>query len=405
VRTIRIRVDEAFKGVKTRQKITLLDGGTDCAIGFRTGERAVFYLYGGAAHACTRIRGYPDPLGDDMLFLRGLPKSAEGTRLSGEVDLYKDPATRTHGLPNVLVSISGPRGLKRQAKTNADGAFEIFGLPPGRYSASIAVPQGYKLDDSWHNGPSFNQGPDAMLTEGGGAFFHFTLRADTQISGRALNSDGKAVENVCASLEPDGGEAERFGWMADCSKKSGRFEISMMPPGKYRVKVWENVATGASSSESTFYYPGVRDRSKAAVIAIEPNRPFNFDVRLPAADRRRLEGRLFFTDGVPAADARITFLSKEHRYSEVTMTGKDGSFLLPVVAGFTGELSAELFVDIEDACPQLKTRPGPPEGERIVDSNPVQISGNAIPKGMILRLNSPSCESWFARTSRQLFGP
>src|SRR5690242_13487689 len=42
---VRIRVDEAFKGVSKGQIIELHEGANDCAAKFRTGQRAVFYLY------------------------------------------------------------------------------------------------------------------------------------------------------------------------------------------------------------------------------------------------------------------------------------------------------------------------------------------------------------------------
>jgi hypothetical protein len=45
--SVRIRVDEAFKGVAAGQTIELDEGANDCAAKFRTGQRAVFYLYEG----------------------------------------------------------------------------------------------------------------------------------------------------------------------------------------------------------------------------------------------------------------------------------------------------------------------------------------------------------------------
>src|ERR1700733_14050623 len=42
--SVRIRVDEAFKGVSRGQLIELHQGANDCAAKFRTSERAVFYL-------------------------------------------------------------------------------------------------------------------------------------------------------------------------------------------------------------------------------------------------------------------------------------------------------------------------------------------------------------------------
>ena len=91
--SVRIHVDETFKGVSRVQTVELHQGGTDCDAKFRTGQRAVFYLYAGNSPGswsvpwCTHALGNPESAGDDLLFLRGLPKSAIGTRLSGEVEL------------------------------------------------------------------------------------------------------------------------------------------------------------------------------------------------------------------------------------------------------------------------------------------------------------------------------
>src|SRR5205823_2979140 len=94
----RVRVDEAFKGVSTGQAIELHQGASDCDAKFRTGQRLVFYLHAGRTRGsfsvpwCTYAIGSAEPGGDDLLFLRGLPRSAIGTRLSGTVSLYEDSA-------------------------------------------------------------------------------------------------------------------------------------------------------------------------------------------------------------------------------------------------------------------------------------------------------------------------
>jgi hypothetical protein len=92
--------------------------------------------------------GNAAPSGDDLLFLRKLPKSAIGTRLSGEVELYEDSAKeafrRVAGVPNLSVKISGPKG-STVATTNVDGVYEVYNLLPGKYSVSITAPKGYRI--------------------------------------------------------------------------------------------------------------------------------------------------------------------------------------------------------------------------------------------------------------------
>jgi len=140
--SVRIRVDEAFKGVSERQIVELHQGGTDCDAKFRTGQRAVFYLRAGTTRGsfsvpwCTTALGSAESAGDDLLFLRGLLRSASGTRLSGEAEVYEESATeafkRVGGIPNVMVKITGQRGFAQEVVTNAAGVYEVSGLPPGR---------------------------------------------------------------------------------------------------------------------------------------------------------------------------------------------------------------------------------------------------------------------------------
>src|SRR5258707_569918 len=140
---VRIRVDEAFKGVSGGQTIELHQGASRCTAKFRTGQRAVFYLFQGmhggwSVQPCFHSIGSAEPAGDDLLFLRGLPRSAIGTRLSGQVEYYQEsptePFNRVVGVPKVTVRISGPQGFSQQTETNGAGVFEVFGLQPGTYS-------------------------------------------------------------------------------------------------------------------------------------------------------------------------------------------------------------------------------------------------------------------------------
>jgi hypothetical protein len=178
---VRIRVDEAFKGVSVGQRIELHQAASDCAAKFRTGERRVFYMSRGRSGdwfvaPCTHSLGDPDPDGDDLLFLRGLPKSAAGTRFSGEVEYYqetpRDGFKRVGGIPNIEVRIVSvePFPKETKTKTNSAGVYEVFGLPPGPYSVSIDVPGGKKLKFSMVTGSKpFADNASVTLTSDGAA--------------------------------------------------------------------------------------------------------------------------------------------------------------------------------------------------------------------------------------------
>ena len=416
---VRIRVDEAFKGVKSGQTIDLHEGADDCAAKFRTGQRAVFYLYQGrtpgswSVPPCSHSLGSAAPLGDDLLFLHKLPKSAIGTRLSGEVELYegsaKEAFRRVGGAPNVSVKISGPKGSTVQTKTNRDGAYEVYNLPPGKYSVSITVPKGWRIDFPVSAGlpPRRNRTEAELasrdetaveLLRNGGVSVDFVLEADTRLSGRMLDAKGEPITGVCIDLEPWEGRGENGARFFDCSKDGGAFQMEMIPPGKYWLVARDEIKVNQLKSESTLYYPGVRDRNNAKIVSIEPGKYVeHLDITLPSDEKRyQFTGRMQFADGVPVPSATVTFSSSQHGYTETTETSADGSFHLAVVAGMEGQLDGRMAVmtTILESCPEFKVGPLIRGMFRFMNASSISLSTDSDQKDLKLVLPSPSCKAW-----------
>jgi hypothetical protein len=405
--SIRIRVDEAFKGVSTGQIIELHEGGSDCAAKFRTGQRAVFYLNRGrepgtwGISPCSHALGSAEPQGDDLLFVHGLPKSATGARLSGQVGFYEegseDAFRKIGGAPNISIKISGPGGYERTLTTNADGVYEVYGLPPGKYSVRMEPPKGWKVHFPVTEGsvPVRDDPAAVVLGPEKAASVGFVLKADTRVSGRVLDSKGAPLTGVCIDLEPLAGRGENGGRFFDCSKTAGEFEITMMPPGKYRLLAHDEVRTGPFKSKSTVYYPGVRDREQATIVSVEAGKYIaQLDLKIPSGEKRyRVSGRLQFADGVPVKGATVTFTSAKHGYFDTTDTGPDGLFGLYVIAGMDGRLTAQLAV-IEislKSCPEFQVGPQRKGMFRFMDANPIPLSGDSDHVGLKLQMPSSSC--------------
>ena len=402
--SVRIRVDEAFKGVIAGQTIDLQEGADDCSAKFRVGERFVFYLYQlrtgrWVVPPCSHSLGNAAPAGDDLLFLRGLPKSAVATRLSGEVELYEDSAKeafkRVGGVQNVIVKISGPAGATFEATTNEDGAYELYDLRPGRYSVGIEVPKGLRTAFPVVTG-SLGNGSTVELEVGGGASVSFVLKADTRMSGRLMDVKNRPVKDVCIDLEPVEGRGENGARFFNCSKLDGTLQMEMMPPGEYWLVARDEVGTGRFKSKSTLYYPGTRDRDGAKSVAIEPGKyAEHFDLKIPSDERRyQFTGRIQYEDGAPAR-GRVTFTSPRHGYTETTETGRDGSFGLLVVAGVEGQLTGYMTVlgRIAELCSQFKVRQI--RGlHRFLNTNPVSISSDSDRRDLKLVFPFRSCEAW-----------
>ncbi len=406
---VRIRVDEAFKGVSKGQTIELHQGASDCDAKFRTGERNVFYLRKDmksgdwTVPSCMRSLESAEPLGDDLLFLHGLPQSAIGTRLSGAVEFYEDSPTeafrRIGGAKDVRVKIAGPMGLTQEAVTNSAGVYEVFGLRPGRYSVKIEVPNGWKVDFPFVTGsePVSGDRTAVELVSNGSAGVSFMLKADTRISGRLLDAQGAPMTGVCIDLEAVEGRGEDGGRFFDCSKTDGVFGMEMMPPGRYWLVARDQVSEGPLSSQSRLYYPGVRDRERAAMVSVEAGKYVeHLDIRRPADDKRhKITGRFRFADGAPVSGATVTFTSPQHGYTDTASTDRDGSFGLLVVAGMKGQLNGALGVLelILRSCPGYKVGPRERGAFRFMDAEPISVLSDSDHEHVELKLSSSSCKS------------
>jgi hypothetical protein len=140
-----VRVEEAFKGVQKGQLVQIDQTGSDCELKYSRGWRRLLYLsvqHGGLwlSPGCDRSKD-PESAADDLRFLRGLPSSAEHTRISGEVKSSGQPSRPLAGVTLTLTSNAGP---PTTAITDSKGVFEVYDLPQGTYQASIDVPTGFK---------------------------------------------------------------------------------------------------------------------------------------------------------------------------------------------------------------------------------------------------------------------
>ena len=224
------------------------------------------------------------------------------------------------------------------------------------------------------------------------------LEDDTRLSGRMLDANGTPMRGVCIDLEPFESRGENGARFFNCSKPDGRFEMTMMPPGKYWLVARDEVKLDRFKSKSTLYYPGFRDRERSTVVSIEAGKYLeHLDMRLPSDEKRfKLAGRLQFADGAPVASAGVTFTSPPHGYSETTTTGADGSFGLSALAGIDGQLNGQLVImePILKSCPEFAVGPRRRGMLRFMDAKPIALSIDSGHENLILELASRSCKFW-----------
>lgn len=148
-----VRVEEPFKGVRKDQLIQIYRSN-HCELSYSKNSRRLLYLdsqKGGLwlSPGCDRSAD-PDFASDDLRFLRALPRSAERTRISGEVILSGEPS---RPLSDVSVIIRRSGGAPSTAVTDAKGIFEVYDLPKGAYTVTVRVKPGLKPKFGFVSGP------------------------------------------------------------------------------------------------------------------------------------------------------------------------------------------------------------------------------------------------------------
>lgn len=170
-----IRVDENFKGTNVGEVFVTADTDGDCAIQFAENaveQQWLFYAWPNPGSqtvhlGCTRSSRL-EYAGDDLLFLRSLPKSDRMNRLSGSVFLIQRPGAQT---PDDRYAISGARltiygdSKTYEVETDRSGVFELTDLPAGSYRVYLRVPESDSLYMSYIIGESARESSSSEFGE------------------------------------------------------------------------------------------------------------------------------------------------------------------------------------------------------------------------------------------------
>ena len=429
IRSATMVVEKVFKGnLKVRDEIVFgQGGGADCIWTFNeksVGGQLLLYLVTPEklsksrylpsrdpglwfAFGCGRSTGLAGAT-DDLLYLENMSKLRGKTRISGTLGGWQNPDLDVEGK---TIKIIGPKKTYK-AKTNKDGVFEIYDLPPGKYLIEPEMPPGLKIDPSWLKySPSvelnnYNEAelksPNqvaVMLEPKKHAVVDIVFTIDNSVRGKVLGPNGKPMHQVCVYLWR---LEQKEGWgPSDCTDDQGRFEISSVPQGEY-VLVANN--DGKVSSREPFgrlFYPNVSERERAAVIVIGPGETIkDLNIVVPKLDETfTVEGVLRYLDGKPVVEKWVKFKvteTDEKSSGDVTeRTDSAGRFSLRILKGLTGELSGEawLLEGLYQNCPkvdELLAKSG--RNNTTVQSNIIKLETDQNLFDLELTLPFPRCE-------------
>ena len=417
-----VRVNEPFKGVKNGQVLELRDRFSSCFGGFREGITMLFYLHPGqrqgtwVAPACYRSRSM-DAAADDLSFLRGLPASARGNRVSGTVTLWDDDPAKGFHLSREMGGVR-VRALSDsdsyETVTDTRGLYEFRDLRPGTYAIKIDYPKGTALRFPIAYGKTLVRRDAARFTEEGtrlevtdasGNGFDFVLSQDTSITGHVFGPEGRPMKHVCVEVDPLEGNAEGGSRIFNCTKPDGTYVLDRIPAGSYRVVANRDGQMTAAAPFGRLYYPGTPILEKAGVLTISAGQHLeHVDIHVSELARRlELRGRLVFSDGVALANQSIDFRGNDGRYQQYGRTDAHGEFVIEILAGRPGLLNSEISVwrGEEGACPQFRAKFNPNGWAAPLKSTPYPVAGESSLSNIEVTFPFPSCDAWLKKEAER----
>ena len=424
VRSTTMRVERVYKGrLKVGEELTFgQGGGADCVWTFSeksVGEQYLFYLSppwrGGklwAAFTCGRSRSLRYA-GDDLLYLEKLDKVRGRTRLSGTIGFAVDAGV---GVGGRLIRVAGEKKTY-EVRTDADGVYEVYDLPPGTYTVVPEAPAGWKVRDFIHaylpraaragEGARREPSGDQVTIEAGrhtGLDIRFDV--DNAVRGVVSGPDGSPMNGVWLHLEPADGTKGRY--LGDRTETGGVFEINQIPPGRYVLVVNDDGQVSSSEPFPTFYHPNAARREDATVFEIGVGDFLeNVHVRVTKAEEVvTVEGVLHFSDGKPVAEGRVLFKAAgmdRDEYGDIrgsvdgdalTETDAQGRFRIKILKGLRGELYGTMYTyagEFEN-CPKLEAiirKAGEDAPE--VNTPAVKVRADADLYDVELKYTFPAC--------------
>ena len=429
VRSATMVVEKVFKGnLKVNEEIVFgQGGGADCIWTFNeesVGTQLLLYLatpdklsefpYRPSKEAglwfafgCGRSAGVAGAT-DDLLYLENMSKHRGKTRISGSIGGSRNPDLSVEGKKIKIIGTN----KTYEAKTNKEGVFEIYDLPPGKYLIEPETPSGWKLDPYWlRYSPSVVLNPyqEAELNspkqvaivlepkKHAGVDIAFTI--ENTVRGKVIGPNGKPMHKVCVYLW---GLEQKDGYgPADCTDENGKFEIQSISEGQYVAVVNNNGKLSSREPFRTLYYPNVAERERAAVITIGPGETINdINIVVPKLNETiTVEGVLRYSDGKPVAEEWVKFKmtkANDKISGDVSeQTDSAGRFSLRILKGLSGELAGEdgLFQGMYKNCAKVDELIAKSGGNSTtIQSNIIKLEAEQNLYNLELTFPFPRCE-------------
>jgi hypothetical protein len=284
VTSTRMEVEKVYKGnLRVGDKMVFGQGnGIHCTWVFDESDIGKQYLFYLNSPSKDQKLWYEYGLGrsnlrenaaDDLLYLNKMDKVRGRTRISG---VLSEDGLAGLSVEGQTIRIIG-RNKTYVTKTDKNGVYELYDVPPGRYVLAPELKFGWQVDEFslarpltrlelMHGRRQSNRVAFTLRPRN-----HFgvdlRLKLSNHVSGTIYDSNSKPMRWVCVSLVPANDES--FLGCNSLTDELGRFQIDAVEAGSYIIIFnYENKITNRMPFPK-LYYPGVPEREKARTITLK----------------------------------------------------------------------------------------------------------------------------------------
>lgn len=350
---IKLKVDEAFKGVSSTQE-TILGAGV-CDFNFTVGKSYLVYAKRDKetnflrVHLCSRTTSLENAA-TDLEFIRLMIAGKSVASIYGKVEQRTDKENpRSVALQNIKLAVItdsikkenkyvSPKGKDKQREvlTDADGNYRFDDLPIGRHRLKIFLPDELT---TWKDEFEFGRGNQSC------AQYDFSIQVDGRISGKILAYNGEPMPRVNVQLSATNYNPYSYipGAQTDIN---GNYEIKGIPPGKYKLSVSPNVPDSSYSFPFTrYYYPATFNDSEARIIELgyaEKIQNINLKM-LPVSFTKKIQIEVVWEDGTQISPPNVhykVFAGTAESSLNYVYPDKEGKPTLTIFSGFDYQIYA-----------------------------------------------------------------